>query len=47
MFFNFYGIKGWCEVCKYKEGFYMIYIDLSNYVYVDLKRGIFVVFLVI
>ena len=42
-FFNLHGTKGWCEVRKYKEGLYMIYIDSSNYVYVDLKRGIFVV----
>ena len=42
-FFSLHGTKGWCEVRKYKEGLYMIYIDSSNYVYIDLKRGIFVV----
>ena len=42
-FFSLHGTKGWCEVRKYKEGLYLIYIDSSNYVYVDLKRGIFVV----
>lgn len=42
-FFSLHGAKGWSEVRKYKEGLYLIYIDSSNYVYIDLKRGIFVV----
>ena len=42
-FFNLHETKGWCEVRKYKEGLYMIYINSSNYVYIDLKRAIFVV----
>ena len=42
-FFSIQGARGWCEVRKYKEGLYLIYIDSNNYVYVDLKRGIFVV----
>lgn len=42
-FFSLHGTKCWREVRKYKEGLYMIYIDSSNYVYIDLKRAIFVV----
>ena len=41
-FFSLNGTKSWCQVRKYKEGLYLIYIDSSNYVYIDLKRGIFV-----
>ncbi|XP_078364164.1 uncharacterized protein LOC144648506 [Oculina patagonica] len=42
-FFSLHGTKGWCEVRKYKEGLYLIYIDSSDYVFIDFKRGIFVV----
>ena len=34
--------SGWCEVRKYRGGFYLICLDTAVFVYVDLKRGLFV-----
>ena len=34
--------SGWCEVRKYRGGLYMICLDTGVFVYVDLKRGLFV-----
>ena len=42
-FFKLAGAKGWCEVRKFKGGLYLIYLDTAVFVYVDLKRGLFVI----
>ena len=41
-FFKLNGARGWCEVHKYKGGLYLICLDAGVFVYVDLKRGLFV-----
>ena len=34
--------RGWCEVRRYQGGLYLIVLDPNVFVYVDLKRGLFV-----
>ena len=41
-FFKLNGLRGWCEVRKFKGGLYLVYLEPAVFVYVDLKRGLFV-----
>ena len=40
--FKLKGVRGWCEVRKFKGGLYVVYLETAVFVYVDLKRGLFV-----
>ena len=41
-FFKINGETGWCEIRNFKGGMYLISVDSGVFVYVDLKRGLFV-----
>ena len=41
-FFKLNGLRGWCEVRKFKGGLYLVYLEPAVFVFVDLKRGLFV-----
>ena len=41
-FYKLNGMRGWCEVRKFKGGLYLVYLEPAVFVYVDLKRGLFV-----
>lgn len=42
-FFKLTGERRWCEVRKFKGGLYLITLESDVFVYVDLKRGLFVI----
>lgn len=41
--FKLSGDRRWCEVRKFKGGLYLIRLESEVFVYVDLKRGLFVI----
>lgn len=45
--FKLSGDRWWCEVCKFKGGLYLIRLELEVFVYVDFKRGFFVILLLV